>query len=69
MLTEFLSANFQFLDMKFSIYLNRCVFVMHSHWLSIMQLGSVFSLSAILSLVCGFHMGEAYSSCGYTSLL
>ena len=26
---NFLSENFQFLEMKFSIYLNRCVFVMH----------------------------------------
>ena len=26
--SEFLSENFQFLVMKFSIYLNRCVFVM-----------------------------------------
>ena len=25
---RFLSENFQFLEMKFSIYLNRCVFVM-----------------------------------------
>ena len=25
---SFLSENFQFLEMKFSIYLNRCVFVM-----------------------------------------
>ena len=28
----FLSENFQFLEVKFSIYLNRCVFVMCSHF-------------------------------------
>ena len=27
---SFLSEKFQFLEVKFSIYLNRCVFVMHS---------------------------------------
>ena len=27
-ISEFLSENFQFLETKFSIYLNRCVFVM-----------------------------------------
>ena len=26
----FFSENFQFLEVKFSMYLNRCVFVMHS---------------------------------------
>ena len=30
----FLSENFQFLEMKFSIYLNRCVFVMLSFVIS-----------------------------------
>ena len=29
----FLSENFQFLEVKFSIYLNRCVFVMCALWL------------------------------------
>ena len=28
-ISEFLSENFQFLEVKFSIYLNRCVFVMY----------------------------------------
>ena len=30
-ISEFLSANFQFLEMKISIYLNRRVFVMEAH--------------------------------------
>ena len=29
---NFLSENFQFLEVKFSIYLNRCVFVMNSDY-------------------------------------
>ena len=31
-LSEFLSENFQFLEVKFSIYLNRSVFIMDSFW-------------------------------------
>ena len=29
---SFSSENFQFLEVKFSIYLNRCVFVMQTNW-------------------------------------
>ena len=29
----FVSENFQFLEMKFSIYLNRCVFVMRMNYM------------------------------------
>ena len=29
---SFLSENFQFLELKFSIYLNWCVFVMKPYW-------------------------------------
>ena len=28
---SFLSENFKFLEVKFSIYLNRCVFIMYDH--------------------------------------
>ena len=35
---DFLSENFQFLEVKFSIYLNRCVFVMTSPLLCGLQI-------------------------------
>ena len=31
-ISEFLSENFQFLEVKFSIYLNRHVFIMNVHF-------------------------------------
>ena len=31
---NFLSENFQFLEVKFSIHLNRCVFVMHTFYIN-----------------------------------
>ena len=51
---EFLSENFQFLVVKFSIYLNRCVFVM------------IFSSSLKDSLLVQIPMSGTRTSVQYT---
>ena len=47
---SFLSEIFQFLEVKFSIYLNRCVFIMASH--SVTILCSFFYRVAIKTSTC-----------------
>ena len=49
-ISEFLSENFQFLEVKFSIYLNMCVFVMLSFFTVMRTMIRMRDLSADLSL-------------------
>ena len=44
---SFLSENFQFLEVKFSIYLNRCVFVMYIKSSSGINLETIFYYNTV----------------------
>ena len=50
---SFLSENFQFLEVKFSIYLNRRVFVMRSMYIKPHPPPDVLTLIKIFFCVCG----------------
>ena len=49
----FLSENFQFLEVKFSIYLNRCVFIMF-HILKYLEPHEIFKMAASLTMILEF---------------
>ena len=49
---KFLSENFQFLEVKFSIYLNRRVFVMISSHLKEYPQGKAIPVSAPQDMIC-----------------
>ena len=48
----FLSDNFQFLEVKFSIYLNRCVFVMLIWEGGICYFAFLWFMACVLVMVC-----------------
>ena len=52
-LVFFLSENFQFLEVKFSIYLNRCVFVM-LNILKYLEPHEIFKMAASLTMILEF---------------